>query len=72
MCMSAPSTPPVPPLPPAPPEPAKLNDAAVTQARNETTRRAKAATGAASTSLTTPSGLSDATAVTKQKTALGQ
>ncbi|MBA1159378.1 hypothetical protein [Microvirga mediterraneensis] len=38
-----------PPLPRAAPEPAKLNDENVTRARDDATRRARAAAGAGST-----------------------
>lgn len=70
MCIGKPKTPAPPPLPAPPPEPPKVVDKSVTDARNEQLRKARAASGFASTDLTKggTSGVSDVGG----KTALGQ
>lgn len=70
MCLSKPKVPKPPPLPAPPPEPPKMQDEAVTKARNEQLKKARLAGGFSSTKLTSGStaGRSDIMG----KTALGQ
>jgi hypothetical protein len=76
MCMpSAPSMPAAPPPPPPPPEPPKEVNEAVSRARTDERRRARAATGYSSTVLTSSGGLGatgQGAAATAGKSLLGQ
>ena len=76
MClMTAPSAPSPPPPPPPPPEPPKAVDEAVSKARTDERRRARAAQGYSSTVLTSQGGVGGvdgAVASTSGKSLLGQ
>ncbi|MEY4678475.1 MAG: hypothetical protein RLZZ276_124 [Pseudomonadota bacterium] len=71
MCMSAPKAPAPPPPPPPPPEPPKEVDEAVSRARSDERRRARAAQGYSST-IASAGDLAGGPAMTAGKTLLGQ